>query len=246
MSDLVGGNYPVKNPSWVAQGSPYPVVRCNYDPVPPHLLATSEALVFGTTGQMIAVGISLLAGDIVNRVHLVTGSTAGATLTHNFGALYDTAGVLISQSTDRENVVYASGIPTGGTAITAIAANTNSAFTLGSNATPTPYTVSTPGWYTIVFCITAGTMPTLAGFTMGDLLNAGNISGLAAASRVASFSSSPFQLLAGKTSATAGNYVLEPPKSQLLASTATTTAPATLVVNGAPTGRAALPVVFTS
>lgn len=249
MPDLVNGNYPVKNPGWQLNGYPNlqtGSVRCNYDPVPWHLLATSQALVMGTTGQAIALAINLYAGDSINRLHLLTGSTAGATLTNGFAALYTPAGALISQSTSRENVVYASGIPTGGTAITGIAANTNSAFTLGSNATPTPYVVPTTGVYFAVFSQTGGTMPTLAGLTMGNLLNSGNISGLAAASRVASGSSSPFQVTQGLASGTAGNYLLEAPKAQLLASTYTATAPALLTTNGAPTGLAALPVCFTS
>lgn len=249
MPDLVNGQYPVRNPVWHLNGSPSltpGAVRCNFDPAPWWLFTTSQALVMGTTGQGIALAISLCAGDVINRLHLLTGSTAGATLTNGFAALYTPAGALISQSTSRENVVFASGIPAGGTAITGIAANTNTAFTLGSNAAPTPYTVTAPGVYYAMFTQTGGTMPTLAGMTLGNLLNAGNVTGLAAASRVASGSSAPFQVLAGLASGTAANYVLEAPKSQLLASTYTTTAPALLTTNGAPTALAAVPVCFTS
>lgn len=239
---LVNGRYALKNPEYVASGSPEPfgVTRTN---MLRSQIASNTA--FGTTGQIVYVGIALEAGITVNNVGVLVGTTAVATATHFFGALYDPSGNLLAQSTDQQLLKQTSGLPAKTTGVTALTAKTAAYFVLGSQATPTPLTVATSGWYFVAFGLTAGTMGTLYGLTVADVTVSGNVTGTAAASQV---SETPSGLVVkqGSASGTAGNYYNDNCLAQLDASTATGTAPAKITTNGAPTGLAFVPFVSVS
>lgn len=243
MSDLVNGNYPVKSADWLLRGAPIGSGpsggRANLSPA--QLTVDNAAF---TTGQIVYVAIPLLPGDIVNNVACKVGATAGATLTHAFGALYDPNGNLLAQSTDQQLLTITSGVPTYTTGITALTANKVAAFQLGSAATPTPVAIVTAGVYYVAICITGTTLPSLVGTALATAASQGPVLGTAAASLTGN-SYAAFQLKPGLSAVAAGNYYVEPCLSQLDASTATGTAPAKMTTNGAPTQSAKVPVVYT-
>ena len=246
MSDLEYGKYPSAQVDWLLRGAPIASTatgvfaggRANLSPSG---LTTDNAAF--TTGQINYVAVTLYAGDVVNYVGCLVGGTAGATLTHAFGALYDPNGNLLAQSTDQQLTSITSGVPANTTGITALAANTVAAFLLGSQATPTPVGIATTGVYFIALSVTGTTIPSLAGTALGNAAWQGPVVGTAAASLTAS-SYGPFNVKAGLAKGTAGNYYVDAPLSQLDAGTATGTAPAKITTNGTPTKRAAVPVVY--
>lgn len=238
--------YPAKNVDWLLRGAPLlgPNVgvftggRANLSPT--QLTVDNAAF---TTGQINYVALPLEVGDVVGAVACKVGATAGATLTHFFGALYSPAGALLAQSTDQELLTITSGIPAKTTGVTGLAANKVAGFVLGSQASPTPVLVTQPGVYFVAICITGTTLPSLVGTALATASSQGPGVGTAAASLTGN-SFGPFIVKPGSAAGSAGNYFVDAPLSQLDASTATGTAPALITTNGAPSLSAKVPVVY--
>lgn len=88
-------------------------------------------------------------GFVVNRIAIYTRTTAGATLTHRWAAIWTPASTALGrQSTDN----------TGAT----MGANTLFEFALSST-----YTVPASDYYPIGVCIVGTTMPSISGLTLG-------------------------------------------------------------------------------
>lgn len=104
-----------------------------------------------TGGNMTAVPIYLSAGDVITNISFVTGSVAGATMTHWWMALYDSAATpnLLAQTADQ--------------VAGAIAANTAITKPLA-----TVQTITKTGVYWVAVMITATTAPSMVG-TIGAL-----------------------------------------------------------------------------
>jgi len=244
MAELEAGGFAARNPDFMYRGAPVSPAhggeqagRAN---LPWHSLTVDNAAF--TTGQVAYIAIALQKNDIIGTVACKVGATAGATLTHLFGALYSPTGTLIAQSTDQQLTTITSGVPANTTGVTALAANKVAAFILGSQAAPTPYTVSTTGIYYVGIGITGTTLPSLVGTALATSSCQGAALGTTAASLTGN-SYSPFVVQPGLPTV-AGNYYVDPPLSMLDASTATGTAPATITTNGAPSLSAKLPVVY--
>lgn len=102
-----------------------------------------------TSGVVFGSYVWLPKGKVISRIAVYTRTTAGATLTHRWAALWTTAETALArQSTDN----------TGAT----MAANTLFEFTLSST-----YTVPSTGFYPVGICIVGTTIPSLAGMTLG-------------------------------------------------------------------------------
>ena len=115
----------------------------------------------GATGVGHATAIALQAGDVVTSITFVTATTAAATPTAGFVALYDatvsaSAPTLMAQSADFGS--------------TARAANT--AYTV---SLATAQTIVTAGLYYVSISFTAGTVPTLAGMAYHNAVMSGAI-----------------------------------------------------------------------
>lgn len=111
------------------------------------LADTAAAL---TSGVLTVTPIPVDQGDTLSKITVRVGATAAGTPTHSFAAVYNSAGTLISQSTDGTNA--------------AIAASAEFSFTLAS-----PVLVITGaggnavnGWLYVVTSVTATTVPSLA------------------------------------------------------------------------------------
>ena len=101
----------------------------------------------GTTSVLKFTPIYLTAGSVVNNINLFTGSTAGATLTHEWAGIFTLSGTtmtLVAETADQ--------------LLTSMAATTLFTWPLLS-----AYTVPTSGLYYVAASITGTTMPTLAG-----------------------------------------------------------------------------------
>lgn len=94
------------------------------------------------SGRISCFAIWLEAGDVVNSLTFVSGSTAGATLVHRWAALTDSSRVKLAISADDTSASWA--------------ANTAQTY-----AMTTPYTVTTSGWYYASLCVVGTTIPTL-------------------------------------------------------------------------------------
>lgn len=116
----------------------------------PRTQVTSAAIA-PASGTLQMVGVYLIKGQLISNVNWQTGSTAGATLNHQWAGLYTPARVLVAVSAD-------------GTS-TAIGANSTITFALA-----TPYTVPTSGLYYVGVLVTnnSGTQPTSAGLSLGN------------------------------------------------------------------------------
>lgn len=245
MPDLEPGGYAARNPDFMYYGSPVSpshggeqAGRANLRPT--QLTVDNAAF---TTGQVAYVAIPLQANDIIGTIACKVGATAGATLTHFFGALYGPTGTLLAQSTDQELRTITSGVPANTTGVTALAANKVAAFVLGSQAAPTPVTITSTGIYYVAIGITGTTPPSLIGSALATSGAQGAVLGTAVGS-LTGHSFGAFTLKPNLPSGVAGNYFVDPPMSMLDASTATGTAPATITTNGAPSLSAKLPVVY--
>lgn len=147
---LVRGGYHVNNPWKSIVGGIANVVSGN-------IPARSNAEWFGignpSDGAMAATGVSVSVpvpveyGDTFSRVTILVGATAGATMTHQFAALYSGIAVpaLLAQSTDTTNA--------------AIAASGAASWALASTVQATP-TNAPGGFLYATVCITASTIPT--------------------------------------------------------------------------------------
>lgn len=244
MPDLEPGGYAPRNIDWMYRGSPVSPSHGGEQSGRSNLTTwalTVDNAAF-TTGQVAYVAIPLQKDDVIGTVACKVGATAGGTLTAFFGALYSPTGTLIAQSTSQQLQTITSGVPANTTGVTALAANKVAAFVLGSQASPTPYTVPATGVYYVGIGITGTTIPSLVGTALATSATQGAVLGTAAASLTGN-SYSAFVLKPGLP-AVAGNYYVDPPLSMLDASTAGATAPATITTNGAPSLSAKLPVVY--
>jgi hypothetical protein len=127
--------------------------------LPRNTATTNNAI--GATGVAHATAIALQAGDVVTSITFVTATTAAATPTAGFIALYDatvsqSAPTLMAQSADFGS--------------TARAANT--AYTV---SLATAQTITTAGLYYVSISFTAGTVPTLAGMAYHNAVMSGII-----------------------------------------------------------------------
>lgn len=120
----------------VSQGS---FVRSNI----PAWAATSN-LAAPSSGVAIGVPIWLRKGDVVTYLTFVSATTAAATPTNWWHALYDPSGTLLAQTADQTSAAWA--------------ADTAKKLALSS-----PVTITADGWYTAATMTAAGTVQTLAG-----------------------------------------------------------------------------------
>lgn len=120
-----------------------------------YVASQTIALASGTLGM---AAVTLVKGMVITNINVLTGSTAGATLTHQWAALY-------SGPAATPIVVAVSADGTSG----AIGANAVLTYAL-----TTPYTVPTSGVYYVGVLVTnnAGTQPTFAGAVAGNVASA--------------------------------------------------------------------------
>lgn len=106
----------------------------------------------GTTGQMTFTPIPLHGGDVVTKMSVMVGATAGATLTHRWCAIYSAIAVpaLLGQSTDNTAA--------------SMAANT-----LNTETFNAAITIPSDGLYFAAICVTGTTIPTLLGKITGTV-----------------------------------------------------------------------------
>jgi hypothetical protein len=101
------------------------------------------------TGVMTGSYVWLYAGQVVNRIAVVTGATAGATLTHEWAAIYAVGGgSLGAQSTD--------------SVVASVAANTLLEYVMSA-----AYTAPQDGMYPVAIMFAGTTVPSLRGSTEG-------------------------------------------------------------------------------
>jgi hypothetical protein len=102
------------------------------------------------TGVMTLTGIILNPGDVFTNLSFISGSTAGATLTHWWFALYDATLTLVAQTADQTS--------------TAWAANTTK--TLALTGGPFTITPAQSGYGYVAVMIAATTAPSIRGVTV--------------------------------------------------------------------------------
>lgn len=107
-----------------------------------------------TTGKLCVVKATLEAGELVTALSFVAGSTAGATMTSWWVALYNIRGQLLAQSADQ--------------VAAAIAANSIKTLNLA-----TAQRVRESGDYYFGICIAAATVPTVLGTPIAPAIAAG-------------------------------------------------------------------------
>lgn len=112
-----------------------------------------NAQVAPTTATIYMSAIFLRAGTVISNLNLQTGTTALATGTNNWMALYDSARVQVASTADQ--------------GLAALAASTPFAWPIATVAAgaATTYTVPTSGLYYIGVMLKATTVCTLLGFT---------------------------------------------------------------------------------
>jgi hypothetical protein len=115
---------------------------------------TDEAAAL-TTQVMTCIGVPCFPGDIISKITVFTGATAGATITNQWAALYSPAAtpLLLAQSADGTNTA----IP-GSTALT---------FTL-----TTPQLLTTEGIFYAAIMVKATTVPSLVSQNLGIAMGA--------------------------------------------------------------------------
>lgn len=136
--------------------------------IPRYLAGDNVAI--AASGVVLSAGVPLQAGDVVSNVTFVTATTAAATPSAGFAALYDPDGALLAQTADFGS--------------TARAANTAFKVALAESVL-----VEDWGLYYVAISFTAGTVPTLRGLALGNAAIAGAI-GLGAPVLVQSHGSS--------------------------------------------------------
>lgn len=106
MGDLVSGRYPDYNEEWLFDGQPNPPYRRSISRGDVNTVTGA----IGATGVGYVVAVAVQPGDIIHSISFVAGSTAGATLTHSFAAVYSgvgTSAVLLAQSADNTTASWA-------------------------------------------------------------------------------------------------------------------------------------------
>lgn len=154
---LATGKYPAINPEWLAAGQPSGLFRANM-----RRLDAVATTVAQASGVALAVGIPLMAGDVVRNLSF---KSVGAlnTPTNWFFSLYsaDSTPALLGQSADQTN--------------TAWGANTTKTLALA-----TPVTIPYNGWYFAMVSQTATGAATLAGVNLGHAATSQGIVGSSA------------------------------------------------------------------
>jgi hypothetical protein len=122
------------------------------------IAATDGNVAALTTQVMSSVAVYLEAGDVVTNLTFVSGTTAAGTPTNWWFALYSSAATpaLLGQTADQTS--------------TAWGANTAKTVALTS-----PYTVPSTGIYYAAIMVKATTVPTLAGRTLHNAVEAGAV-----------------------------------------------------------------------
>lgn len=165
---LANGKYPAINPEWLAAGQPTGLWRQN---LPRH--AAKDTTSAQSSGVALAVGIALMAGDVVRNISF---KSVGAINTPSnwWFALYDDSATpaLLGQTADQTS--------------TAWGANTVKTLPL-----TTPVTIPRNGWYYAVVGQTATGAATLAGANLGHAATSqGIVSGSGEKLLAATFGSS--------------------------------------------------------
>lgn len=116
MADLVDGRYPQFSPWWSVLGQQTNVAQSDI-PARSNLeylgLSTLTDGALAGTGVGCFVAIPIDAGTVVSKIAIAVGATAGATMTHQFAAIYSgiATPALIAQSTDTTSAaIAASGV----------------------------------------------------------------------------------------------------------------------------------------
>lgn len=109
-------------------------------------LCTETNTTVAASGTLNMQGIYLYAGTLVSSISLCSATTAASAPTHYQFGLYDSSLNLLASSADQTSAAWA-------------------AQTLMTLPMQTPYRVPTSGFYYIGYFMTAGTVPTLKGFT---------------------------------------------------------------------------------
>jgi hypothetical protein len=135
---------------YLRQGSP---TNSTFAETIPRYMASANGAI-AATGVVLSAAIPLNAGDKATTITFVTATQAAVTPTAGFVALYSPAGALLAQSADFGS--------------TARAANT-----AYSVALATAQLITTAGLYYVSISFTAGTVPTLKGFDLGNASMAG-------------------------------------------------------------------------
>lgn len=112
----------------------------------PRSVVSSAAFQPNATGRLSLHAIRLKAGDVLTTASFMSGTTAGATLTHVWFALYDANRALLRVTNDDTAATWA--------------ANTVKTLTFA-----TSYTVPADGTYYLGIVVVGTTMPTLMGGT---------------------------------------------------------------------------------
>lgn len=159
---LTNARYPSKNAQWMLAGQPSGTYRSNLD----RINAVSDFASL-TTQVMQSAALYLQAGDTVTSLTFKSGSTAAASPTNWWFALYDDSATpaLLAQSADQTSAAWA--------------ANTAKTLALSS-----PVTIARTGIYYAAVMVKATTPPSLlgagtvagaaSGFVAGDLVLAQN------------------------------------------------------------------------
>lgn len=153
--DLVAAGYPLTYPPKRLRGNAGLVAQANISQrsnvemlVGLNGLADTAAAL--TSGDLTVIALPVESGDQLSKVTVRVGATAAATPTHQFAAIYNSAGALIAQSTDGTNA--------------AIAASAEYTFTLASTVLIITGTGGNApnGFVYVALSVTAGTVPSLA------------------------------------------------------------------------------------
>ena len=120
--------------------------------------AGSNTLAVPASGTLRLVGIYLPAGTTISNITFVTGSTAGATITHVWCGLYDSSRNQLATTTDNTLTPAISG-----SALTASTAYTTAISTTAAGAASS-YTTLYSGTYYVGILVAGTTMPTFTGY----------------------------------------------------------------------------------
>lgn len=139
---LGASKYPVVNPQHMLNGSPDGTFRENF---PRHM--ASGNLTAPSSGVLLSVALPLIAGDVVRQLTFRSATTALATGTNHWFALYsdDATAALLAQTPDQTSAAWA-------------------ANTVKTLAFATPVRIPRTGVYWAAVAVAASTVPTLFGF----------------------------------------------------------------------------------
>lgn len=157
--------------------------------------AAVDNCAIGATGVAHATAVPLQAGEVISTITAVTATTAAATPTAGFVALYSSASTpaLLAQSADFGS--------------TARAANTKFDFSLASTVT-----ITEAGLYWVSIAFAAGTVPTFRGVSFGNAAyTAALVTGMPVAAQTHGSSltdTAPATIASGSASATGIYYIV--------------------------------------